>query len=275
MLIGSMLRMLGRLFGKRESAAPEPGPQLCMPTLASAKGLGAASIESAWKELFPKNELKVSSREKQSATFECDGQAVAMVAIPAPVPQPDIEFACSRSWMWSESAEAMKRQRCHLVVAAAPSNERSPIREALAVSRLVCAVGRAGDPVGIYWGNGGQVHNPEFFIDAVTTFDEDDVLPCMLWIGQSISAREPEGPFTLSTMGMNAFGHKEFEIIDTHMPVGDLRTTMYDTINYLLSAGPIFKHGQTFGPTAQDKWKIEHTKSKFRDGEHVIRLHIP
>ena len=270
--------MFKKLFGPRTAPNPKPGPQLCMPALAATEGPSGPAIREAWAKLFPSlppPTQKAGHEEVKS--FEYDGMMLMLAHMPMPIPQGDIDSACERSWMFPEASTEMMRQKSHMIVTAlrAKGSTGNAVAEALLVTRAAAAICEASDVAGIYWGNGAQIHKPDFFVDAIKSFDTEDLLPCMLWIGEMVSGEGPGGPFTLTTHGMRCFGHKELEVIDTTMPVGDLRTGIYDTINYLLASGPIFQHGQTFGPTADDKWRIEHTTSRFRKGEQVIRLHIP
>lgn len=268
--------MLKKLFGLGSSKDPKPGPQLCMPALATTTGPSPKDIAEAWKDLFPaESELQVGSTDDSVTSFTIDGMMLMAAHMPMPIPAGDIESACDFSWMFPKAEEAMKRQKSHLIITALRGKESGPdpIAEAMLVTRAAAAVCRASDAAGVYWGNGCQVHEPEFFIDAAKDFD--GLLPCMLWVGHAMSGESKEGPFTITTHGMRCFGHKELEIIDTTMPAGDLRGTVYDIVSYLLKTGPVFKHGQSFGPTAEDKWRIEHTTSQFRKGEAVVRLHIP
>ncbi len=270
--------MFKKLFGSKVASNPKPGPQICMPTLATETPPSAAAIIAAWKSLFPKHPpLNGADSQDQVYSFEADGMTVMVAAMPMPIPSGDIESACELSWMWEDAATEMKRQKSHFIITAlhAKGMGADPVSEAMLVSRTAAAVCKASQAVGVYWGNGVQVHKPEFFIEAVQSFEEDDLLPCMLWVGQIVSGDSQEGPFTLSTVGLKHFGHKDIEVIDTSMHPGELRSTIYDLINYLLSNGPILKHCQTFGPSADIKWQVEHTTSKFRPGEPVIRLHIP
>jgi hypothetical protein len=197
-----------------------------------------------------------------------------MVAtMPMPIPKGDIDFAAERSWMWKTAAEEMQAQKAHAIVMCVPNGE--PVQEALAVSRMICATAAAGVPVGVYWGNGGQVHSVKFFADAVKNMSHDDMLPVMLWIGLAITGHSERGPFTLSTLGMPHFGHKELEIIDSTMPIGELRMMAYELVNYLIRTGPVLKDGDTCGGSENQRFKAEHTTSRFRKGEPVIRLHLP
>jgi len=246
--------------------------------LRSGKGFTSKAICAAWADLFPKEApLTVSDTDKTAknsvATFESGGRTLMLTAMPVPIPQPEVDEAAEVSWMWTDAAAEVKTQKAHAIAVAVPG--QNAIAEALGVSRLLAAAALSSDSVGVYWGGGGQVHKPAFFIDAVKDFDGAESLPAMVWVGLRISGRSAKGPFTLTTQGMTPFGHKELEIIDTKMPVGDLRMMTYGIIDYLLKSGPVLKDGNTFGASATEKFKVEHTTSKFRDGEPVVRLHVP
>jgi hypothetical protein len=273
--------MFSKLFG-RKSPPPEdlkPGPQLGMLALKSLEGLTPDRIAAAWAKLFPTLSalapvpLKPGEKEGGVYGFTLDGLSLMLATMRMPIPAGDIDYACKMSWMWPEAAEAFKNQHAHAIALCTPSG--SATTDALALSRLLCAAAGAGKPVGIYWGSGGLVHKPKFFYDAVKEDRGDGYLPTMLWVGLAISADSNEGPYTLTSHGLRPFGHMEFEILDTHMPIGDLRMNVYNVANYLLMSGPVLKHGHTFGNSETERFKVEHTTSKFRKGERVMRLYIP
>lgn len=263
--------MFRRLFRRTAPTAPEPGPQLGMLALRSPDGLDAQGLCRAWSRLFADiDPLTAAAAEGDVLEFAHGDRTLMLAVMPAPIPQGDIDFAVARSWMWKDAAQQMAAQQAHAVAVATPSGE--PVEDAMAVSRLLGAAAAAADGVGIYWGNGGQVHRPAFFIDALSAFSEGN-WPVMLWIGLEISAAGPQGPYTLTTLGLRPFGHKELEIIDSLAPIGDLRMLAYEVANYLLANGPVLEHGQTFGRSDDERMLIEHTTSRFRKGEPVIRLH--
>lgn len=274
--------MLGRTFHNSgdpstpasEASEPEMGAHLCMLAVASPKGITAGSLETTWKTLFPKISIKITERAKDSITVETDGVVVVMMAIPLPIPAGDVESACERSWMWPQAAASMAKQKAHLIIAAVPAG--NAVKEALAISRVTAAFCKAGAPVGVYWGAAGAVHAPDSFIEITRAYDKFGLLPATLWVNTLISAKNPKGPFTLTTDGLREFGHRELEIIDERTLAADtLRTTVYEVILYLLEKGPVLKHGETFGRSAEEKWKVEFAASRFRKGEPIIRLHIP
>lgn len=261
--------MFGRLFGSKPAAAPAPGPQFCMVALPQATPPDAAAVGKAYRDVFPTSPLHAVKSGPEGMQFQSGGITVIATAIPVPIPSGDIEGAAARSWMWPEAGTAMHSQQGHFIVAAV---EREPaVEAAMAVSRVAAAVSHAGKAVGIYWGNSGQVHRPDLFVEMVRDLEP----PVPLWIGIVISAEKRGGPFTLTTCGLRSFGHKELEIIDTSLGVGDLRGLAFDLANYLIENGPVLEHGHTFGRSAEEKWRVEHTTSQFRKGEPVIRLHVP
>jgi hypothetical protein len=64
----------------------------------------------------------------------------------------------------------------------------------------------------------------------------------------------------------------EFEIPGLEMEPGELREWLINIMYYVLEKGPVLKHGQTIGMTADHQLKIRHTKSSFGHVGQVIRL---
>jgi hypothetical protein len=271
--------MFGKLFGrKKPTPKPDPGPQLGMLMLRSLDGVTGDRIASAWAELFP--ELPALKRNRDDAKggegvfgFNVGGQTLFLAVMPVPIPHPEINDAVESSWMWSRKDTSYKEQKAHAIATATPLG--TPVTDALAVSRLLAAAAKASDSIGIYWGNARLVHKAPLFIDAVKDFGGGESLPVMMWVGLAISGKSANGPFTLTTHGLNHFGHREFEIIDTSMGIGDLRMLAYRMSEYVLQKGPVLKHGDTFGGSAEERIKVEHTTSRFRKGEPVVRLLVP
>jgi len=276
-----MAGMIGRLFGRKGgNNRLKPGPQLAMPAFRGADVPSAEAIGEAWRELFPDHPPPQVTEKDESGgnavgviRFDAGDRSVMFAFIDMPIPSTDIDAACKVSWMWDEAAGAMKSQKSHAIVAAVPDEDA--VGAALAVSRIIAAACEAGGAVGVYWGNCAQVHKPEFFIDAVQSVDDDGALPVMLWVATMVSGSSARGPYTLSTHGMHAFGHREFEIIDAHDAPGDLRMRVYGVIDYVLRSGPVLMDGNTIGDSETERIKVEHTTSRFRKGEPVIRLHVP
>lgn len=264
--------MFGKLFGSKGGAdvpAPRPGPQLCMVALRSPRGLTSGAVLREWQALFPDIPIAVADSKKAQMTFQCgDGTTVIVAGVPTPIPMEELSAVAERSWMWPQAMAELASHKMHLLVTAF---DVGAVEQARSVTNAAAAICKVADVAGIYWGNGGQVHAPGLFVSMACGLK----VPVPLWIRTMLSAKSPKGPSTFSSFGLPSFGHKEFEVIDTRMPPDDLRDTMCAVIEYVLTNGPVLRHGDSFGPTPQDHWKVEHTTSRFREGDPVIRLHIP
>jgi hypothetical protein len=192
------------------------------------------------------------------------------VHMPVPVPNDEAVAAVRSSWMWQRPDAVVRAHRAHAIVTATRSDEA--VRDAWNVARLSAAILHTGSGVALYWGSSRQVHIPEIVSDFAAA---EDPPPVPLWVGITISAESKDGPFSAATHGLEALGHKEFEIRGTHMGIGDIRTTLSDLSLYVLRRGPVLEHGQTFGPSAEVAWSIRHTSSKLVHGRDVILLGIP
>jgi hypothetical protein len=74
------------------------------------------------------------------------------------------------------------------------------------------------------------------------------------------------------TTGLSALGHMEIEIPRIEMEPGELREWLLNIMYYLLEKGPVLKHGQTIGMTAEQQIRILHRPSSFGHPGTVIRL---
>jgi hypothetical protein len=269
-----MFGKIASLFGSKPAPPPAPGSQLAMPLFASVSPVDPAAVLAAWARLFPgQPSLRVEAHEGPRSPVQYGtGGGVSLMAIhiPAPVPKDEALHAVKTSWMWQQPDTAVRQHVAHAIVAAVGADD--VIGAAWNVARLSAAMLAAAEGAALYWGNGGQVHTPE----VVEKFAQSEKTPPVpLWVGITISGESRSGPFSAATHGLAPLGHKEFEVRGTTMRIGDLRGTLLDLAAYVLRQGHVLEHGQTFGPTAEQRWGIRHEASKLLPGREVILLGIP
>src|SRR5689334_4311590 len=103
---------------------------------------------------------------------------------------------------------------------------------------------------------------PRLFINMADEFNSPQTLPLHLWVDARIF-RNQDGTIGLFTTGLAALGHMEIEIPHIDMPPGDLREWLMNIVLYVVQNGPVLKHGQTIGMSAEQKIKIRHAPSSF------------
>jgi hypothetical protein len=70
---------------------------------------------------------------------------------------------------------------------------------------------------------------------------------------------------------MESLGHKEFEIHQTDREPQEVIEMLLDVCLYVLRAGPVLEHGQTFGRTEDERLTVTHGPSMHEDrGEAII-----
>jgi hypothetical protein len=246
--------------------------QLAMPLFEDVAPITVAAVRAAWQTLFPSGpRLVVAKSDDAVDEYKLDGgRSVLVVQIPKPVPQEEALGAIESSWMWQRSDKPVRSHRAHAIVTA--SDGDSSLVAAWDVARVSAALLAAGKGAALYWGNSRQMHDPALAIDFASDMTKR---PDPLWVGITISGASKKGPFSAATHGLEAFGHKEFEVRDTRMGLGDLRMTLLDLASYVLDNGPVLEHGQTFGPTVTDRWRIAHEPSELVPGRDAIVLGIP
>jgi hypothetical protein len=248
-------------------------PQLAMPLFATKAPVPSAAVVRAWSSLFPAGpRLEVRKGSADVDEYAVDGRTVFAAFMPIPFPNEEATHAVRSSWMWQGPDAPVREHASHAIVTAMGDARGGPIEAAWDVARLSAALLTAGAGAALYWGSARQVHMPKV---AVAFAAESRNRPVPLWVGITISASSMQGPFSAATHGLEALGHKELEVIDSRKGIGDLRMTLLDVASYVLAQGPVLKHGQTFGPTAADRWSIAHATSTLVPGRAAIVLGIP
>lgn len=123
----------------------------------------------------------------------------------------------------------------------------------------------------VYWPEATQVLFPKVFVDMARTINTPDAPPLYLWVDLR-AFRNEDGATGMFTTGLAPLGHMEIEIPRIEMDPGELREWLLNIIYYLLEKGPVLKHGQTIGMSAEHQISIKHTASSFGHSGKVIRL---
>ena len=242
-----------------------------MPLFSTKRPIAPAAVVVQWATLFPgQPRLTSSGAKKGVVTFSAGHREVMAIQIPLPVPKQEALAAVSTSWMWQRPDDPVSTHVAHAIVTALGADD--PVQSAWDVARVSAAMLHAGSGVALYWGSSRQVHVPGIVTDFAA---EEGSPPVCLWVGITLSAESLAGPFSAATHGLEALGHKEFEVLASTKGIGALRATLLDVAGYVLAAGPVLLDGQTFGPTANDRWTVRHTKGELVPGRDVIVLGIP
>jgi hypothetical protein len=254
-----------------EGKMKQPHPQLAMPLFSTTDRIDPKAVVKTWAKLFPHQPaLKPAGQMEGVAEYAIGDRTIMAVHLDAPVPTEEALTAVASSWMWQEPSDSVRKHRAHAIVTAAGTG--NCVQRAWDVARLSAAMLFSSKGVALYWGNSRQVHTPKIVADFAA---EEGTPPVPLWVGITISAASRAGPFSAAPHGLEALGHKELEVLQTRMGIGDLRMTLLNLAGYVLEKGPVLLDGETFGSSKKDRWPIQHQSSKLVEGRDVIFLGIP
>lgn len=207
-------------------------------------------------------EIETTSKiEKDNLIFYLGNTMIALSFIPAPVPNGEAEENASHNYLWRNGVEETSQHKAQVIVAVAGDNalETSQIFTKVAASVL-----KLDNAIGIY--KYPTVISAEDFIE-VAEYIKDDELPLanMIYIGLYNSEKGVSG----YTMGLDFFGKKEVEVLNTSLEPFDLYNFLYDIAYYIIDSNVELKDGETIGFTAEQKLPIEISKGVALEGETV------
>lgn len=272
--------MLGWLFGKKEPGRKAGSANfLSMPLLRSVTPVDGARVAEAASAMFPSTPVRVSkedaSEAKDSPCFETGNVMVVAGFMPGPVPGREVIESAEMSLMWPDAA-AQVGHKAHVVLFATGLNGAVPsaVEVAWGATRVAAGMMKACDACAYYVGGASVVHKPEFVVKVAAAAAGRGAIPVPLWVNPLVTP-DGGGRFSASTIGLESLGHREFEIVACKRDPRDLMAMLCGLAEYVLTNGPVLRDGETFGPTAQDRWPVHVGKGKLGKDGDVIRLGVP
>lgn len=191
------------------------------------------------------------------------GIEVVTGLMPAPIAEADA--ATDRSLSGLQGSWTLPEHHAHLVVTQV--SEDSSLESLTTFTRVIAAMVRATDAVGVYWGEAGATHHPEFVVDLAKSD-----LPLPLWVGVSI-AKEKSG-ISLLSMGMKQLELPEL-LLSAPMPDGGALQFFYELLAYVARTGQPIPDGETVGRTEKEKLKVRYVPSPLDENSTVWNVRLP
>ena len=235
--------------------------------LPESQPLVAASLEKSLKDFPELGKVSwLSSTREGTSAFSVGGINVLAALMPMPVPEGEADGATDRSLSWLDGSWTLPEHRAHLVVAQQGA-KAGDVADLTAFTRVVAAIVRATDAVGVYWGEGGATHHPEFVIDIARS-----ELPLPVWVGVSV-AKTAAGNQLLS-VGMHQLGLPDL-LMNVGTLDGGLFEFFYDLLAYVVRGGKRLPEGDSVGRTDEEKLKVKYVRSPLDPDAEVWSVTLP
>ena len=241
--------------------------RLCFVLLPDNKPLATAPFEKALKEFQNLGPVSwLSSTREGTRAFSVGKLNVLAALMPVAVPEGEADGATDHSLSGLDGSWTLPEHRAHLVVAQQGATH-ADVEELTAFTRVVAAIVRATNAVGVYWGEGGATHHPEFVVNIAHS-----ELPLPIWVGVSV-AKSARGPELLS-IGMKQLGLPDL-LLSTPGLDGSVFELFYDLLAYVTRRGKKLPEGDGVGRTAKEKLKVHYVPSPTHPEEQVWNVVLP
>jgi hypothetical protein len=149
----------------------------------------------------------------------------------------------SQTWDWPEAEAAAARGQASLLVSELFHGDSDRQTRLSAISRVVAALCRVGEPVAVSWPLSQRVCDPE----TVLPGDPHEVINIRMF---SVS----DDAIVLDTLGLYAFGLPEVQCHFRDREPGEIATLLFATGVYLFEAGDVIADGNTIsGPGGEGR----------------------
>lgn len=196
------------------------------------------------------------------------GGVALILAKDEPMPANVLEDPCSFPvWHSMKDCPTARTHRAHFLIAL-HGTDLDQLDAAVLQTKIVAAVTEVSAAETIYWD--GTLVPRDYFLKHSKKVERLNP-PVTLWISFRIS-REPNGHFSMSTVGLQHFDLMEMEAKDAPIAGDFLAGMFFYFAGYLITNGPVIEDGDTIGPSPDDKIYMFHRESWWNAGQKVYRI---
>ena len=204
------------------------------------------------------------SKEKDMLVGDINGIMVAVALMPAPIPNNEAVDNAKTNYRWKDAVKVAEEHKAHILVSLL--GEPNLVEGAKLYTKIISALIKQENCTGI--NVLGTVLNPDMYRDFTRYYEENDMFPVenMIFIGLYGSEEEKINAYTY---GMEGFGKKEMEILDSSQSPEDVYYFLQGVADYVITSDVILQDGETIGFSAEQKISITHSKAIAVDGVSV------
>lgn len=224
-----------------------------------------ADLGWRWPEIGNPQNLVRGERDVGFAIGEA---AVLMVNIDTPIDSSDFAERRVSEKLWPGSINGLMRHQSHMLISVNLDNRRATDLFGLATKITSSVLAAAPDSLGVYWPATPQLINRNAFIDAASSLPS---LPLDLWV-DIVVGKGRNGTVTASTSGLQAFGLRELEMVDSPESAEAARIRITNLVSQILRHRRNVNDGTTLGYDQAWKVAVEVRPSKLGGGGVVSHI---
>ena len=180
---------------------------------------------------------------------------VAVALMPAPIPNNEAVDNAKINYKWKDAVKVAEEHKAHILVSLL--GEPNLVDGAKLYTKIISALTKQENCTGLYVTK--TVLNPDMYRDFTEYYVENDMFPVenTIFIGVY---KTDNGEINAYTYGMETFGKKEMEVINSLEQPKDIYNLLQAIADYVITSDVILQDGETIGFTAEQKIPISQSK---------------
>ena len=195
------------------------------------------------------------NKEKDMLVGNIGDIMVAVALMPAPIPNNEAVEKAKINYKWKDAVKVAEEHKAHILVSLL--GEPDLVEGAKLYTKIISALTKQENCTGLYVTK--TVLNPDMYRDFTEYYVENDMFPVenTIFIGVY---KTDNGEINAYTYGMETFGKKEMEVINSLEQPKDIYNLLQAIADYVLTSDVILQDGETIGFTAEQKISISQSK---------------
>lgn len=185
--------------------------------------------------------------QDDNLVFDIPGAMVVVGYTPTPVPDGEAERFAKNNDSWKEAVSVAANHEAHLMVAVLP-RDMAPVEAGKVYVKIMSSCLDDKNAVAAY--TSGIVLKPDSYQEVTESMKQGN-LPLLNWIQFGVYQNDQGN--NAYTIGMDAFGKDELEILGSRHTTEELRSFLFDVAYYVLENDITLKSGETIGFSAGQK----------------------
>ena len=201
--------------------------------------------------------------QEGNLVFDIPGAMIAVSFEPSPVPDGEAERYAANNYFWPEAVTVTKGHKAHLMIAVLPRDMVS-LEAGKTYVKIITSCLDAENAIGVY--TSGTVLEPAFYRNGTAAMEQGE-LPLLNWL--YFGVYQNESGSNGYTIGMDAFGKDELEVLGSQHTPEEVRTFLFEAAYYVLETDATLKTGETIGFAAGQQYALKRGDGVAVDGHSV------
>ncbi|HVW97547.1 MAG TPA: DUF4261 domain-containing protein [Mucilaginibacter sp.] len=203
--------------------------------------------------------------DDEAASFNINGETIALANIGVPIPWGDIEGTAQYAYNWPSALKDLEGHTGHAIVSIM-AGTKSSLERFKILSQVLSAVLMTSEAVAVYQGSQSLLIPRIQYLTYIESLKENEI-PLALWI--YIGLRNTDKGNNAYTYGLKDFQKSEIEIINSKLTLEELFDLLFNITSYVIGNDVTLKEGETIGLTAEQKVSISMSKGRFIEGQSI------